>query len=230
MTEAEWLAATDPAPMVKFLRGRLSDRQSRFLMVRFAQVLLAWHHDAATRAVSTILDRYAEGGFAGEELHDALRPFAASCQVLADEGYPWSVQDARPLHAHVESAAVWLIRRFLPPETTVSNLADLSGLRLPPKDADILDYFKWLVCKTLRDVVGTATFRPVTFEAAWRTSTVAVTAEGIYAERAFDRMPILADALQDAGCEDEGILSHCRDANQVHVRGCWVVDLVLGKE
>jgi hypothetical protein len=43
-------------------------------------------------------------------------------------------------------------------------------------------------------------------------------------------MPILADALQDAGCENADILDHCRDAKATHVRGCWVVDLVLGKE
>jgi hypothetical protein len=42
-------------------------------------------------------------------------------------------------------------------------------------------------------------------------------------------MPILADALQDAGCEDDAILAHCRDPHLTHVRGCWVVDLVLGK-
>jgi hypothetical protein len=43
-------------------------------------------------------------------------------------------------------------------------------------------------------------------------------------------MPILADALQDAGCDNEDVLNHCRDANAAHVRGCWVVDLLLGKE
>jgi hypothetical protein len=42
-------------------------------------------------------------------------------------------------------------------------------------------------------------------------------------------MPILADALQDAGCDNTDILNHCRDANAPHVRGCWVVDLLLGK-
>jgi len=55
-------------------------------------------------------------------------------------------------------------------------------------------------------------------------------ARGIYDDRAFDRMPILADALQDAGCVNEDVLNHCRDAQQTHIRGCWVVDLVLGKE
>lgn len=54
-------------------------------------------------------------------------------------------------------------------------------------------------------------------------------AASIYTDRAFDRLPILADALEEAGCTDEAILSHCRGPGP-HVRGCWVVDLLLGKE
>ncbi|HVL15106.1 MAG TPA: hypothetical protein VM529_21220, partial [Gemmata sp.] len=68
-----------------------------------------------------------------------------------------------------------------------------------------------------------------TLDPAWRTSTVVALAEGIYDDRAFDRLPILADALQDAGCDSADILNHCRDAGP-HARGCWVVDLVLGKQ
>jgi len=64
---------------------------------------------------------------------------------------------------------------------------------------------------------------------AWLTPTVQSLAQAIYADRAFDRLPILADALEDAGCTDASILEHCRSGG-VHVRGCWVVDLVLGKE
>src|SRR5262249_35375448 len=66
------------------------------------------------------------------------------------------------------------------------------------------------------------------FEAAWRTADVVRLARAIYAERAFDRLPILADALQDAGCEDGQLLGHCRGPGP-HVRGCWVLDMVLGK-
>ncbi|MBN9122462.1 MAG: hypothetical protein J0I06_25515 [Planctomycetes bacterium] len=73
-------------------------------------------------------------------------------------------------------------------------------------------------------------FRPVVFDPAWRASDVALLANGIYAERAFDRMPILADALQDAGCDSDELLNHLRDASATHVRGCWALDLVLGKE
>jgi hypothetical protein len=81
----------------------------------------------------------------------------------------------------------------------------------------------------LRDIFGNP-FRPVTFDAAWRTSTAVALANQMYESRDFGAMPILADALQDAGCTSEDVLNHCRDAKQVHVRGCWVVDLVLGKE
>ncbi len=79
----------------------------------------------------------------------------------------------------------------------------------------------------LRDIFGNP-FRPVTFSPAWRSETVVALASGIYAERAFDRMPILADALEEAGCDHADVLSHCRGPGP-HTRGCWVVDGVLGK-
>ena len=63
---------------------------------------------------------------------------------------------------------------------------------------------------------------------AWNDGTVRRIAEGIYQERAFNRMPVLADALLDAGCEDEALFQHCREPGS-HVRGCWAVDLILGK-
>ena len=83
----------------------------------------------------------------------------------------------------------------------------------------------------LRDIFGNP-FCPVTVEPlwlAWNDSCVSRFAEGIYADRGFDRMPILADALEDAGCDDADMLAHCRSGGE-HVRGCWGVDLLLGKE
>lgn len=62
----------------------------------------------------------------------------------------------------------------------------------------------------------------------WLTPTVVALAVSIFIDSAFDRMPILADALEEAGCDNPDILNHCRGACS-HVRGCWVVDLVLGK-
>jgi hypothetical protein len=80
----------------------------------------------------------------------------------------------------------------------------------------------------LRDVFNP--FRKVKFDKEWRTDTTVALAKQMYESRDFGAMPILADALQDAGCEEVAVLSHCRDAKQVHVRGCWAVDLVLGKK
>ncbi|MCE9563483.1 MAG: hypothetical protein K8U57_15695 [Planctomycetes bacterium] len=80
----------------------------------------------------------------------------------------------------------------------------------------------------MRDIFGNP-FRPVTFTTQWRTSTAVAIAKEMYESRDFSAMPILADALQDAGCDNDDVLNHCRDVNGVHVRGCWVVDHVLGK-
>jgi hypothetical protein len=80
----------------------------------------------------------------------------------------------------------------------------------------------------IRDLFGNP-FRTVSCSPEWRTDTAVSLARQMYEARDFSAMPILADALQDAGCENEDVLNHCRDTNQPHVRGCWVVDLVLGK-
>ncbi len=69
---------------------------------------------------------------------------------------------------------------------------------------------------------------PLVFHPEWRTYNALGVARAIYAERAFDRMPILADALEDAGCDSPEVLEHCRGGGP-HVRGCWVVDQVLGR-
>jgi hypothetical protein len=72
-------------------------------------------------------------------------------------------------------------------------------------------------------------FRPCTFAEAWRTDTVLSLARTMYDSRDFGAMPILADAIQDAECDNDIILDHCRGPRP-HCRGCWVVDLILGKE
>jgi hypothetical protein len=87
-----------------------------------------------------------------------------------------------------------------------------------------------LCLSLLRDLGGNP-FRPVTVEPywlAWNHGTVPALARRIYEERAFSDLPILADALEDAGCTDAAILDHCRSEGP-HARGCWVLDLLLGK-
>jgi hypothetical protein len=83
-------------------------------------------------------------------------------------------------------------------------------------------------CELLRDIFGNP-FRQVAFDPRWRSGNTIELGAAICKEKAFERMPILADALMDAGCDDAVILDHCR-ADTPHVRGCWVVDLVLARE
>ena len=79
----------------------------------------------------------------------------------------------------------------------------------------------------LRDALGNP-FAPVEWSANWRSETVTALATGIHFDNAFDRLPILADALEEAGCDDADVLTHCRGPGP-HARGCWVVDAARGK-
>jgi hypothetical protein len=79
----------------------------------------------------------------------------------------------------------------------------------------------------LRDILGNP-FRLQTVYPYWLSHAVIALAQTIHDEPAFNRLPILADALEEAGCTDAEILAHCRGPGP-HVRGCWVVDLILGK-
>ncbi|VTR93437.1 Uncharacterized protein OS=Sorangium cellulosum (strain So ce56) GN=sce5710 PE=4 SV=1 [Gemmata massiliana] len=86
---------------------------------------------------------------------------------------------------------------------------------------------RWLA-NLVREVFGNP-FRPVPLSPVWRTGTAVALAQQVYESRDFGAMPILADALQDAGCDNADVLDHGRGPGP-HVYGCWVVDLVLGKE
>ena len=88
--------------------------------------------------------------------------------------------------------------------------------------------FRWETGTLFRDLIGNP-FRPVSLDSAWLTSDVMALGEAIYEGRAFERMPELADALEHAGCRSRSILSHCRSPDP-HVRGCWVLDLILGRQ
>jgi hypothetical protein len=102
-----------------------------------------------------------------------------------------------------------------------------SPLPMPAPGKTPVQIYRWLA-RLVRDVFGNP-FRPVAFSPQWRTDTALSLAWQMYDARDFSAMPILADALEEAGCESEDILSHCRGPGP-HVRGCWAVDLILAKE
>jgi hypothetical protein len=87
------------------------------------------------------------------------------------------------------------------------------------------------MCRLLHDVFGPLPFRPISIDPTWLTwhdGLLVSMAQRMYDSRDFSDMPVLADALEEAGCTDPDILAHCRGPGP-YIRGCWVVDLLLGK-
>jgi hypothetical protein len=219
MTEAEWLACEEPDPMLNLPSCRRSDRKLRLFAVACCERI--WHliPTEPSRRCVEVARRLADGLEKLGERRAAVKAAmgdsdttpAAAC-VGATSAHEAAVRTA-------DHAAIAVAKERFP------ELYE-SGERIP-------EWFKvvgceWIAqCGLLREIFGNP-FRPVTINPTWRTSDVMLLARGIYDDRAFDRMPILADALQDAGCDSDDILNHLRDANASHVRGCWALDLVLG--
>ena len=238
-TEESW--RTCPAPdyllfhilQVALETGRrLSERKLR--LFGCACCRLVWNaleHPASRVAVESA-EKFADGLVAAPELHQACETATAVVRSYGEQvprkGEPGRDDYAReaPLRAASSVARFddgWAYR------THIDDILDLvsAATEFQPFGL-VLDDVDSTLCAMLRDVFGNP-FHPVTFAPEWRTSTVVSLAQQMYDQREFGPMPILADALQDAGCADENVLSHCRGPGP-HVRGCWVVDLVLGRE
>jgi hypothetical protein len=227
MTEAEWLAETDFARHLQFVEGRLSPRKSRLLaaaLCRLAGPLL--DHPDLVRALNEV-EWYANGRAGAAELETSRQ----KCRVLAVQQFELSQRLEEQggagggLGALTRSELAWAVAYAAAVSVTTSDVVK----RLSNGVARSLgNGFAAANRDRVRDVVGNP-FRPVAFPPDWRTSTVVGVANQIYESRDFSAMPILADALQDAGCDNDEVLNHCRDTKLTHVRGCWVLDGVLGK-
>jgi hypothetical protein len=228
MTEAEWLACDDPDLLLRHVRAAQFVRKSRLIAIAMARRAIAIINDLYFVNGLMVAARYADGKaqeherieacfrvsppetmFADNLLKNVFKPcpqFASKlvAAAIADHAIPTSER------LHDEDGPV-------PYEYTSEGEALFAASRA----IEFVEH-----CRVIRDIFGNP-FRPVALDPAWRTSTVVALAEGIYQDRAFDRLPILADALQDVGCDNADVLTHCRQPGE-HVRGCWVVDLLTG--
>lgn len=210
MTEAEWGYSPEPYLMVYGQRGKWrTARKLRLLACACCRRVWDRFTGFGRHGVD-VSERYADGEVSGLALSKA-RP---SCSPRPD-----TPDNA----AHLASVP----NRDL--ATCMRQVFRLTARLVGEPPHWKFDAESAVQAQLVREVFGPLRFRTVGIQRAWLTSTVTSLAAGIYAERAFDRMPILADALEDAGCDHADILAHCR-GDGPHVRGCWVVDLVLGKE
>ena len=229
MTEAEWLATTDPAPMLEFLRRKAGNRKLRLLAVAKCQSVWTML-PVACQNLNDMLERYADELVTTDEYLAAWDPAAAEVHA-ADHDSPDALTYATASVGVSDPPTVPAVLSGL--DTVASAVAYANAQNAPDINYDTTYEAAWRQerqeqVRLVLDIFGNP-FRPSTSNLSWLTSTVRGLAEGIYADRAFDRMPILADALEDAGCDHADILAHCR-GDGPHVRGCWVVDLLLGKE
>jgi hypothetical protein len=217
MTEAEWFASKDAAQLVRLCPVQVSPRKLRLFMANWCR--LHWDTIAipAVQDAVELAEKFADGKASKkqlEQMYDTLR---------REEGRSWAGVDSLvliwPGNDQMTEAAIRFAQMLR------------AGFYAPWGNEEIQAWYrakKVMLADLVRDIVGNP-FRPVAFDPKWRTTTAVQLARGMYESRDFSAMPILADALQDAGCDSDDILNHCRDANQLHVRGCWVVDLLLGK-
>jgi hypothetical protein len=204
MTEREWLTCTDPHPMLERLRGWTSDRKLRLFAV------------ACSRRIWTLIDllgrnavEAAENFADGDLGPDEMRAARLACQGAGGQA-SWYAAATRP-----EIAARNAARSAQAGVASNPTLGTEAGELLAQAGL-------------VRDIFGNP-LCPITLDLSLLTPTVVNIAQTIYNDRAFDRMPEVADALEEAGCANAEILNHCRSEGP-HVRGCWVVDLILGKE
>jgi hypothetical protein len=259
MTEDEWNACIEPRRMIRFLIGtdqprvmdvpsfpacKASDRKLRLFACACHARICHLLPDALARDAVATAERHADGDTedAGE-LQRAFSRLEASLDTLegqwrasrgaervallpTHEALALALQVARPeapKAAYYASSNAYLAAAAIENPGSATSDPGFSNRRAEEERAQ---------AGLLRCIFGPLLFRSIPLARSWlpwNDGIIPKLAQGIYEDRAFDRMPILADALEDAGCADADILAHCREPCE-HARGCWCLDLLLAKE
>lgn len=256
MTEAEWLShhKFDEIYAVVAKSKRCSQRVKSLLAAAICRRLDPLYPSPLCSEAIDLVERIADGKvFLGEltVMREAIHALFAGVPATTPTEGEW---EGMPHVEIVPTEAIgvicWLTEEdteqvFGRPEDVCGLVAARrAGVMPTHAPYDVIDSYWYseefragkaaeevVTCALLRDLFGNP-FRPVTINPswlAWNDGTVVKMAQSIYNDRAFDRLPILADALEEASCTNPDLLNHCRQPGP-HVRGCWVVDMLLGKE
>jgi hypothetical protein len=221
MTEEQWQASDEPHPLLNWVGPSLSMRKARLYAVAACRRVWELLQDPRSREVVEAAEAWADREMSWQEVGvKRKRADAYFNEVYLRQGDEWRQQAGLAWAARLAAArtraevdrAAWQVLNVLAPDG-----------RRPVRDRPLADL--------LRDIVGNP-FRPVRLSMswlAWTTDAVVRLARAIYEERRWGDLPILADALEEAGCTDKAALKHCRGPGP-HSRGCWVCDLLLAKE
>jgi hypothetical protein len=202
--ETAWCACTDPETMLRYVRRKASRRKLRLFAVACCRRICTWPllTDERSRQAVEVAERFADGRARRRELR-----FACSCAADA--------------YAFAHSSGTADTRAAAGAANAADADAHYYAAHVTPRQEHL---------GLLRDLLGPLLFRPVVVASSCRTPAVLAVAKSIYEQRRFEDMPILADALEESGCCNDEILSHCREQAWGHARGCWIIDLLLHKE
>jgi hypothetical protein len=232
MTEVEWLTCDDPRPMLAFVPGGAVERKLRLFACACCRRIGHLLSGPGIIQVIDVAELYADKQVPAEECrgasqiafdyydyYEAVRRQSPGANPNSYIAVAWA--------ANIEQGGGYPIDYAGYAFENACRLGDTWMEGEPLTEPQLQERAQQAALA--RDIFGNP-FRAVTFSPDWHTDTVLALARQMYGIRDFSGMPILADALQDAGCDKADILTHCRDTSLTHVRGCWVVDLVLGKE
>jgi len=250
MTESEWWACREPQMMLAFLRdsGKLSQRKARLFAVAVCHLIWPLLTDERSRRAVEVAERHVDGLADDDELAEAGQAATVTCGRQAKEAHAApGACFPKTVFAAMAAAEAAITEREV--------LKKLAGARVSVEE--VLHGYaagyaanavsQWAPramagqeetgpATLLRDIFGPLPFRvpPAIAEGilVWNDGVIVKLATSMYEEKDFsqERMNILADAMEEAGVTDQEVLGHCRQEGAVHVRGCWLVDLVLGKE
>ena len=229
MTEDEWLTCGAVRPLLRYLRLRHGLRKPGRRRLRLFACACCRHlekeglvlGDSVCQALQVAEDA-ADGRLHWRRLNQAYYQAAAAGRGPAGRTDLTELAFAATLIDPGEAAA-----------RAAESAANIYAWMCFPDEGHALASARVNAAfvRYLRDIIGNP-FRSVAVDPAWlrwREQTVPRLAQALYDERAFDRLPVLADALEEAGCTEAGLLNHCRGPGP-HVRGCWLVDLLLDKD
>jgi hypothetical protein len=251
MTEAEWLACSDPTPMLNFLQGKGSERKLRlFCCARCRNVWPNIKAEGSRRAVQ-VAEHYADNLVSKAELFEAIEEVNEVFEECMARVGREAARFADLAYLAVDPTSYEFIADILLQDR--ANEADNNPALCHMLHCIFGDLFHpitvpqptTLVCQgcggrgwtrqpnqylpdTCPQCGGRRHLLRATGWVRQNDACVLKIAQGIYEDRTFYLLPILADALLDAGCDDEELIAHCRSEGP-HVRGCWAVDAILGK-
>ncbi|WP_435009894.1 hypothetical protein P12x_001103 [Tundrisphaera lichenicola] len=226
MIEAEWLAYTDPRPMLGPLRRGASDRKLRLFAAACCRRIWDLLPDEQCRSALKTAELFADGLANLKSLREARRGAMLS-YFNHDDHDECSRFTGQESAAMAVAGACWTEAEecYRGLDDVMDNCYGLGRLTSGWRNGGRIEFIRQ--CRDIRDIFGYP-FRSVNLSPSCLTTEVVTLARAIYDSRVLDRLPELADALRSAGCNDATLLAHCREKGQ-HVRGCWVVDSILDR-